>query len=86
MKIAYTTVLLFLLSSTSVTTYSIPQSDLVVRDALPVESIQVPDLEKRRGGGGGGGRGGGSSGGSGGGSGGSSGGRGGSSGSSGSSG
>ncbi|KAF7122156.1 hypothetical protein CNMCM5793_000112 [Aspergillus hiratsukae] len=63
MKIAYTTVLLFLLSSTTVTTYSIPQSDLVARDALalPVEPFQAPDLEKRRGGGGGG-RGGGSGG------------------------
>jgi uncharacterized membrane protein YgcG len=64
MKIAYTAVLLFLLSSTSVT-YSIPQSDLVARDVVAVDSFRAPDLEKRRGGGGGG-RGGGSGGSSGG--------------------
>ncbi|KAF4164915.1 hypothetical protein CNMCM6936_008521 [Aspergillus lentulus] len=66
MKIAYTAVLLFLLSSTSVTSYSIPQSDLVARDLVAVDSFRAPDLEKRRGGGGGGGRGGGSGGSSGG--------------------
>ncbi|GFF25189.1 hypothetical protein IFM61606_09370 [Aspergillus udagawae] len=65
MKIAYTTVLLFILSSTSVTSYSIPQSDLVARDIAPVDSFRGPELEKRRGGGGGG-RGGGSGGSSGG--------------------
>lgn len=60
MKIAYTAVLVFLLSSTSVTSYRIPQSDLVARDVVAVDSFRAPDLEKRRGGGGG--RGGGSGG------------------------
>ncbi|KAF9882839.1 hypothetical protein FE257_004970 [Aspergillus nanangensis] len=69
MKIASTTALFFILSTT-VTSLSLPQRDLAVRDdSVPVaRSHEVHDLEKRRGGGGrGGGGGGGRSGGGGGG-------------------
>ncbi|KAA8645549.1 hypothetical protein EYZ11_006766 [Aspergillus tanneri] len=73
MKISSTATFLAILL-TSVTSLGIPRSDLALREpVLPSISLETPDLEKRRGGGGfggGGGRGGGGSGRSGGGSGG----------------
>ncbi|KAI9925669.1 hypothetical protein MW887_005468 [Aspergillus wentii] len=63
MKITFAAALLLL--STTVTPRAVPQSDLVVRDVSQIpDALEIPGLEKRRGGGGGGGKGGSGSGGS----------------------